>query len=74
LLDDWADERRRSFTEIASPQAGENKRLIYSEPDPERRRQDVEAIKAGIADREALRQRLHFTRRLESRSTAALRT
>jgi 2-polyprenyl-6-methoxyphenol hydroxylase-like FAD-dependent oxidoreductase len=73
LLDDWADERRRIFTEIASPQATENKRLIYSEPDPERRRSDIEAIKAGIADREALRERLHFTRRLESRSTAALR-
>jgi 2-polyprenyl-6-methoxyphenol hydroxylase-like FAD-dependent oxidoreductase len=73
LLDEWAQERRRIFTEIASPQASENKRLIYSEPDPERRRKDVEAIKAGIADRDALRARLHFTRRLESRSTAALR-
>jgi 2-polyprenyl-6-methoxyphenol hydroxylase-like FAD-dependent oxidoreductase len=69
LLDEWAQERRRIFTEIASPQASENKRLIYSEPDPERRRRDVEAIKAGIADRQALRERLHFTRRLESRAT-----
>jgi 6-hydroxy-3-succinoylpyridine 3-monooxygenase len=74
VLDDWAQERRRIFTEIASPQASENKRLIYSEPDPERRRRDVEALRAGIADRDALRQRLHFTRRLESRSTAARRT
>jgi 3-(3-hydroxy-phenyl)propionate hydroxylase len=73
LLDDWADERRRIFLEIASPQASENKRVIYSEPDPERRRADVAAIKAGIADRELLRQRLHFTRRLESQATAALR-
>jgi 3-(3-hydroxy-phenyl)propionate hydroxylase/6-hydroxy-3-succinoylpyridine 3-monooxygenase len=74
VLDDWAQERRRIFTEIASPQASENKRLIYSEPDPARRRRDVDALRAGIADRDALRQRLHFTRRLESRSTAARRT
>jgi hypothetical protein len=73
MLDEWAEERRRIFTEIASPQASENKRLIYSEADPERRRRDVEALKAGVADRDALRERLHFTRRLESKATAAAR-
>jgi 3-(3-hydroxy-phenyl)propionate hydroxylase len=73
ILDEWAEERRRIFTEIASPQASENKRLIYSEADPERRRRDVEALKAGVADRDALRERLHFTRRLESKATAAAR-
>jgi 3-(3-hydroxy-phenyl)propionate hydroxylase len=73
ILDEWADERRRIFTEIASPQATENKRLIYSEADPDRRRRDIEALKAGVADRETLRARLHFTRRLESRATAATR-
>jgi 3-(3-hydroxy-phenyl)propionate hydroxylase/6-hydroxy-3-succinoylpyridine 3-monooxygenase len=71
LLDEWAEERRRIFTEIASPQASENKRLIYSEADPERRRRDVEMLRAGVADPDALRERLHFTRRLESRATAA---
>ena len=73
MLDAWASERRQIFTEIASPQASENKRVIYSEADPERRRQDVERLKAGVADRDALRERLHFTRRLESRATAATR-
>ena len=73
VLDAWAAERREIFTEIASPQASENKRVIYSEPDPERRRQDVERLRAGVADRDALRERLHFTRRLESRATAATR-
>ena len=73
ILDAWASERRRIFTEIASPQASENKRVIYSEADPERRRQDVERLRAGVADRDALRDRLHFTRRLESRATAATR-
>jgi 3-(3-hydroxy-phenyl)propionate hydroxylase/6-hydroxy-3-succinoylpyridine 3-monooxygenase len=71
LLDEWAEERRRLFTEIASPQASENKRLIYSEPDPERRRADVDALRAGVADPDTLRERLHFTRRLESRASAA---
>ncbi len=73
LLDEWAQERRQIFTEVASPQAGENKRLIFSEPDPERRRQDVDAIKRVVADPEKLRERLHFTRKLESRATAATR-
>jgi 3-(3-hydroxy-phenyl)propionate hydroxylase/6-hydroxy-3-succinoylpyridine 3-monooxygenase len=73
LLDEWAEERRRLFTEIASPQASENKRLIYSETDPERRRRDVEALRASVADPDTLRERLHFTRRLESRATAAAR-
>jgi 2-polyprenyl-6-methoxyphenol hydroxylase-like FAD-dependent oxidoreductase len=73
MLDAWAAERRQIFTEIASPQASENKRVIYSEADPERRRQDVERLRAGVADRDVLRERLHFTRRLESRATAATR-
>ena len=73
ILDEWAAERRSIFTEIASPQASENKRLIYSEPDPQRRRADIERLRAGVADRETLRERLHFTRRLESRATAATR-
>lgn len=73
VLDAWAAERRQIFTEIASPQASENKRVIYSEADPARRRQDVERLRAGVADRDALRERLHFTRRLESRATAATR-
>ena len=73
LLDEWAEERRRLFTEVASPQASENKRLIYSEPDPERRRRDVDALRAGVADPDTLRERLHFTRRLESRESAAAR-
>jgi hypothetical protein len=30
--------------------------VIYSEPDPERR-QDIERLKAGVADHDALRER-----------------
>jgi len=65
-LDAWADERRQIFLELTSPAASENKRVVYSERDPERRRADVEAIRAWTSDRDMLRERLRFTSRLES--------
>jgi 3-(3-hydroxy-phenyl)propionate hydroxylase/6-hydroxy-3-succinoylpyridine 3-monooxygenase len=66
LLDRWAAERRRIFLEIASPAASENKRVVYSEPDPERRRADLEEIRRSLSDPDALRERLKFTERLRS--------
>lgn len=66
VLDRWAEERRRLFLELASPTASEMKRLIFSEPDPARRREDLEAIKRWTADRDLLRERLRFTARLRS--------
>ena len=68
LLDRWAEERRRLFLELASPAASEMKRLIYSEADPERRREDVEAIRRWTSDPDLLRERLRFTTQLESTS------
>jgi 2-polyprenyl-6-methoxyphenol hydroxylase-like FAD-dependent oxidoreductase len=66
VLDRWAEERRRLFLEIASPAASEMKRLIYSEPDPARRREDLEAIRRWTSDRDLLRERLRFTAKLRS--------
>jgi 3-(3-hydroxy-phenyl)propionate hydroxylase len=66
VLDRWAEERRRLFLEIASPAATEMKRLIYSEPDPARRREDLEAIRRWTSDRDLLRERLRFTAKLRS--------
>jgi 2-polyprenyl-6-methoxyphenol hydroxylase-like FAD-dependent oxidoreductase len=66
VLDAWADERRRLFLELASPAASELKRLIFSEADPERRRQDLEAIRRWTSDRDLLRERLRFTAQLRS--------
>lgn len=66
LLDDWARERRRIFLEITSPAASENKRIVYSEPDPERRRRDVEELRRALSDPATLRQRLKFTEQLRS--------
>jgi 3-(3-hydroxy-phenyl)propionate hydroxylase/6-hydroxy-3-succinoylpyridine 3-monooxygenase len=66
VLDAWAEERRRLFLELASPAASELKRLIFSEADPERRREDLEAIRRWTSDRDLLRERLRFTARLRS--------
>ena len=66
VLDAWAEERRRLFLELASPAASELKRLIFSEADPERRREDLEAIRRWTSDRDLLRERLRFTAKLRS--------
>ena len=71
LLDRWAAERRRLFVEIASPAASENKRVVYSEPDPDRRRADVEEIRRQVSNPDALRRRLKFTEQLRSRPLLA---
>jgi len=73
VLDAWAEERRRLFLELASPAASELKRLIFSEADPERRREDVEAIKRWTSDPDLLRERLRFTAKLRSRPLAVER-
>jgi 3-(3-hydroxy-phenyl)propionate hydroxylase/6-hydroxy-3-succinoylpyridine 3-monooxygenase len=66
VLDAWAEERRRLFLELASPAASELKRLIFSEADPERRREDLEALRRWTSDRDLLRERLRFTAQLRS--------
>ena len=66
VLDAWAEERRRLFLELASPAASELKRLIFSEADPDRRREDLEAIRRWTSDRDLLRERLRFTAQLRS--------
>jgi 2-polyprenyl-6-methoxyphenol hydroxylase-like FAD-dependent oxidoreductase len=66
VLDGWAEERRRLFLELASPAASELKRLIFSEADPERRREDLKALRRWTSDRDLLRERLRFTAKLRS--------
>jgi 2-polyprenyl-6-methoxyphenol hydroxylase-like FAD-dependent oxidoreductase len=73
VLDRWADERRRIFLDVASPAASEYKRIVFSEPDAARRRQDLEEIKRWTSDEELLRERLRFTAKLKSRPLEALR-
>jgi len=73
VLDRWSEERRRIFLELASPAASEMKRLIYSESDPARRREDLEAIKRWTSDPDLLRERLRFTLSLRSQPLATAR-
>jgi 3-(3-hydroxy-phenyl)propionate hydroxylase/6-hydroxy-3-succinoylpyridine 3-monooxygenase len=72
VLDRWAHERRRVFVDVTSPAASENKRVLYSEPDPDRRAADLEAIRATVADPDRLRERLKFTERLRTPASALL--
>ncbi len=49
-LERFSEERRRIYWEVTSPGATENKRMM-EEKDPERRRQDVENVKATASNR-----------------------
>jgi hypothetical protein len=42
------------------------KRMIFSEADPHRRREDLEAIREWTTDPDLLRERLRFTAKLRS--------
>jgi len=57
---------------VTSPAASENKRVLYSEPDPDRRAADLETIRATVADPDRLRERLKFTERLRTPVSALL--
>jgi 2-polyprenyl-6-methoxyphenol hydroxylase-like FAD-dependent oxidoreductase len=47
ILDRFSHERRRVFWEVTSPGATENKRMV-EEKDPQKRRRDVETVKAAV--------------------------
>ncbi len=64
VLDRYSDERLRIFLEIASPQASENKRLIFHAGDPARLEADLQRLRGMAADKDLLLERLLFTRRL----------
>src|SRR5918997_2267859 len=55
VLDRYADERRKVFLEVASPQASELKRLVYHSADPERLEADLAGLRAVAADPELRR-------------------
>jgi 2-polyprenyl-6-methoxyphenol hydroxylase-like FAD-dependent oxidoreductase len=68
VLDRYSDERRRIFWERASPQACENKRLIYHSRDPARLDQDLQTLRRFATDKDFVIERSMFTKRLESPS------
>jgi 2-polyprenyl-6-methoxyphenol hydroxylase-like FAD-dependent oxidoreductase len=59
ILDRFSQERRRVFWEVTSPGATENKRMV-EEKDPQRRRQDLETIKAAVSNPEVARLMVGF--------------
>ncbi len=68
VLDRYSDERRRVFWELASPQACENKRLIYHSHDPARLEQDLKSLRRFASDKDFMIERSLFTRRLQTPS------
>ena len=56
VLDRYSDERLRVFTELASPQASEWKRLVFHSDDPERLESDLAMLRAVQDDPEARRE------------------
>ena len=59
ILDRFSDERRRVFWEVTSPGATENKRMV-EEKDPEKRRRDVETVKAAADNPDVARLMVAF--------------
>jgi 2-polyprenyl-6-methoxyphenol hydroxylase-like FAD-dependent oxidoreductase len=68
VLDEYARERRRVFTEIASPAASANKRFVYHSADPARLEEELRAMRRLETDRDAVISRLLFVKSLETRS------
>ena len=70
VLDAWAAERRRVFTEVVSPAATENRRRL-GESDPARREADHARFKALGSDVDLARQALLFTYQIVGKSPLA---
>lgn len=66
VLDHWAEERKEKFLKIASPQASENKRLIYHSADPKRLEEDLTRLRRLASDKDFRLERLLFSRQLET--------
>jgi 3-(3-hydroxy-phenyl)propionate hydroxylase len=68
VLDQYADERRRIFLDVASPAAINNKRLIYHSSDPEQLERDLVGLRRLETDEDAVVERLMFTKSMETKS------
>jgi 4-nitrocatechol/4-nitrophenol 4-monooxygenase len=59
ILERFSQERRRVFWEVTSPGATENKRMV-EEKDPDKRRQDLETVKAAASNPDVARLMVAF--------------
>jgi 3-(3-hydroxy-phenyl)propionate hydroxylase len=68
VLERYATDRRRVFTEITGPVSSESKVLIFDGTDPERLDRDLDFYRAGAATRDSMRAFLLTAGELESPS------
>lgn len=68
VLDRYSEQRRRIFFDYVSPQATENKRLIYHSSDPVRLEQDLQRLRRLETDKDFVLQVVSFTKKLETPS------
>ena len=66
VLDKYAELRRRTFLEIASPRATANKRMLYHTSDPAELEGHLTRLRALAADEAAQRTTFMFTKQLET--------
>ena len=66
VLDRYAEERRRTFLEIASPRASANKQFLYHTSDPVRLEEELSKLRAMAADEDLARTNFLFTKQLET--------
>jgi len=66
VLDHYAEERRRTFLEIASPRASANKQLLYHTSDPVKLEAELSKLRAMAADEDLQRTNFMFTKQLET--------
>lgn len=68
VLDRYADERHRVFTQQVSPTASANKRLVYHSDDPSSLEETLRGLRRLETDPDAARERLMFVKSLETPS------
>ena len=66
VLDRYAEERRRTFLEIASPRASANKQFLYHTSDPVELETELAKLRAMAADDDLARTNFLFTKQLET--------
>ncbi|MEU6145599.1 FAD-dependent monooxygenase [Streptomyces sp. NPDC047081] len=66
VLDKYAEERRRTFLDKASPRATANKQLLFHTSDPARLEAELSKLRALAADEEGQRTAFMFTKQLET--------
>ncbi|WP_425310848.1 FAD-dependent monooxygenase [Ammonicoccus fulvus] len=68
VLDQYAQDRRWAFSEVASPSSVETKRLVFHSTDPARREADLEVLRRKAEDPALAREHFMLGHRLRTPS------